>query len=302
MIKSAKVWLYAARPKTLFIGAAPILFGSLLALKQSTLDLQTFLLCLIGAIAIQIGTNYSNDYYDFLNKADTCQRQGSEKVLEQGLVSPFSMQRAFMYAFFLAVCITLCLINKGGLPFLIIAFFCIFFSIAYTAPPFPLAYLGLGDVFVLIFYGPVATLTCFYLHSHSFCFDHILTGLMPGFLGLGPLIINNIRDVEQDRLANKKTLIVRCGDLFGRYYFMLVLSIGIVLPYAQAFLYDKNPFVFLTTLAYLPVFKNIHLLSNCENRSELQHLFLATAKAVPLFTVLYFLSELLFYVSKLILV
>lgn len=298
MLHCIKLWIYAARPKTLFIGAAPIIFGSLLAFKHSTFDLQTFILCLLGSLLIQIGTNYSNDYYDFLNKADTSLRKGNIKVLEQGLLSLGSMKNAFIACFFLAGAVAISLLQRGGLPILAIACVCIVFSISYTAPPFPLAYLGLGDLFVVVFYGPIATLTCFYLHAHFLTLENAFIGVIPGVLGLGPLIMNNIRDLDQDRIANKKTLIVRWGDVFGKYYFFSILGLGMVLPYVHSLLFDKNPFVFLTTLAYVPVLKNLPLLSNFTDRQQLHQLFIASAKIVPLYTLLYVLSELLFYVTR----
>lgn len=298
MLQSLRLWVYAARPKTLFIGSAPILFGSLLAIKHSQFHLPTFFLCLIGALSIQIGTNYCNDYFDYINKADTFSRKGNKKVLEQGCVSPKTMKKAFLFSFLVSGFTTVFLLPRGGLVLLFIASMCIFFSIAYTAPPFPLAYLGLGDVFVLVFYGPITTLTCFYLHSHSFFLENILLSLIPGVLGLGPLIMNNLRDLEQDRQVDKKTLIVRFGDSFGKYYFLITLLIGSTIPYIHSFFFEKNPFIFLTTLSYIPVIKKLPVLFNYKDRNELQNLFIASAKTVPLYTIFYLISEGIFYVTR----
>jgi 1,4-dihydroxy-2-naphthoate octaprenyltransferase len=292
------LWINAARPKTLCIGAAPILFGSLLALKRQQFDLTTFLLCLLGALSIQIGTNYCNDYYDFLYKADTLSRKGNQKVLSQGLLSPHAMKLAFIFAFFIAGLIAVFLIKRGGIVIVPIACMCIFFSIAYTAPPYPLAYLGLGDLFVLIFYGPVATLTCFYLHTRSFQWENLLIGFIPGILGLGPLIMNNLRDIHQDRIALKKTLIVRFGETFGKVYFLLTIFASLLATYLQSFFFDKNPYVFLTCIAYIPLCKQLPLLFSYQDKSELHHLFIASAKTVPLYIIMYGLSELVFYASK----
>jgi 1,4-dihydroxy-2-naphthoate octaprenyltransferase len=298
MRQTLMLWMYAARPKTLCIGAAPILYGSLLALKRQQFDLTTFLLCLLGALSVQIGTNYCNDYYDFLNKADTLSRKGNQKVLSLGLLSPHAMKLAFIFAFLIAGLVALFLIKRGGMVIIPIACMCIFFSIAYTAPPYPLAYLGLGDVFVLIFYGPVATLTCFYLHTRSFQWENLLIGFIPGILGLAPLIMNNIRDLEQDRIALKKTLIVRFGETFGKVYFLFTILVCLQAPYLQSFLFDKNPYVFLTSIAYIPLCKQLPLLFSYQDKHKLHHLFIASAKTVPLYILMYGLSELVFYASK----
>jgi 1,4-dihydroxy-2-naphthoate octaprenyltransferase len=289
--------MYATRPKTLCIGVAPIVFGSLLALKRQQFDLITFLLCLLGALSIQIGTNYCNDYYDFLYKADTLSRKGNQKVLSQGLVSPQAMKLAFIFAFLLAGFITAFLIKRGGIVIIPIACMCIFFSIAYTAPPYPLAYLGLGDIFVLIFYGPVATLTCYYLHTRSFQWENLLIGFIPGILGLGPLIMNNLRDLEEDKIVLKKTLIVRFGETFGKVYFLSTVFASLLATYLHTFLFDKNLYVLLTCIAYIPLCKQLPVLFSYKDKRELHHLFLASAKTVPLYILIYGLSELIYYAS-----
>lgn len=298
MLLHLRSWIYAARPKTLCIGLMPILLGSFLAMKLSLLHMPTLFLCILGALTIQIGTNYCNDYFDYINCADTSCRQGNKKVIEQGLISADAMKKAFIASFLLAAIVACFLVQRGGFSILIIACICILFSIAYTAPPFPLAYLGLGDVFVLIFYGPIATMTCFYLHTHQLDWHHLIVGCMPGVLGLGPLIMNNLRDVDQDRAANKKTLIVRLGESFGQRYFLCTVALGICLPYIQSIIFDKNPFVICTSFAFIPLLKNLPLLFSVRDKHKMHQLFIVSAKTVPLFTLCYALSELLFYVSK----
>lgn len=298
MHSSLYIWMYAARPKTLFIGAFPILLGSLLAFRQDSFSSFILIMCFIGALSIQIGTNYSNDYFDFVKQADNASRKGSYKVLERGLVSLQAMKTAFIICFIIAGIITSFLIQQGGWIILAVSLLCIFLSIAYTAPPLPLAYLGLGDVFVLVFYGPVATLTTYYLHTHTFNPSVLLIAFLPGILGLGPLIMNNLRDVEQDAKVNKRTLIVRWGERFGRNYFLMIMLLALILPYIDAALFSKNPFIVLTSFAFLPLKNTIYRLFSHDDKKELQPLFIASAQIIPLFTLLFALSELAFYVFK----
>ena len=298
MHSSLLIWIYAARPKTLFIGAFPILLGSLLAFKQDSFNAFTLILCLIGALSIQIGTNYSNDYFDFIKQADNASRKGSYKVLEQGLVSLQAMKKAFISSFVIAGIVTTLLIQQGGVIILAVSLLCILLSIAYTAPPFPLAYLGLGDVFVLFFYGPVATLTTYYLHTHTLDPRTLLIAFLPGLLGLGPLVMNNLRDVEQDAKVNKRTLIVRFGERFGRNYFVIIMFFSFILPYIHALVFSKNPFIFLTSFAFLPLKNTLTLLFSHHDKKELQALFISSARIIPLFTLLFALSELALYVFK----
>lgn len=293
MLSKTKLWIYAARPKTLFIGASPIFIGTCMAIKESYFDLATFLWTLLGALMIQIGTNYSNDYFDFLKGADTCNRKGLKKVLPQGLITPKAMKLAFIFCFSIAALCSYVLMQRGGVLLIIVGAICILFSILYTAPPFPLAYLGLGDIFVLVFYGPVATCCCYYLQTLHFSYEVLLASLAPGLLGLGPLNINNLRDYHEDLAAGKKTLIVRFGTTFGKIHFLLALLACFFIP-PLLVLYTKTHLLCLAAsvslLTAIPLVKTAFFY---RDESELNAVFIKTAKLIPIYTLLFCLGYLI---------
>jgi 1,4-dihydroxy-2-naphthoate octaprenyltransferase len=288
-----RLWIHAARPKTLFIGAAPILIGTVMALKKSCFHPFVFLWTILGALFIQIGTNYSNDYFDFLKGADTASRKGPYKVLEQGLIQPRSMKVAFTFCFIGASLCSLILALHAGPLLLVVGALCITFSILYTAPPFPLAYLGLGDIFVLIFYGPVATICCYYLQALHISTEVVICSFIPGLLGLGPLTMNNLRDHKEDALVNKKTLVVRFGMLYGKLQYLLSLSFVFCIPlflvwYTHAHLLCIS--ASLSTLLAIPLIKSVF---QTDDALVFQSVFIKTAKLVPLYTLLFCIGYLI---------
>ena len=184
------------------------------------------MLALLGAILIQIGTNFYNDYADFLKGADTSDRKGPMRATQAGLVKPESMKRATIAVFALAVASGLYLIWRGGLPVLMIGVFSILFGILYTAGRYSLAYLGIADLFVLVFFGPVAVGGTYYVQALAIESVVLVAGFAPGLLAVAILLVNNIRDIDEDRAAGKKTLIVRMGRRFGVVAYCLLCGCG----------------------------------------------------------------------------
>lgn len=185
-----------------------------------------FATIVFAVLMIQIGTNYANDYYDFIKGADTEKRQGPVRATQAGLVSAAAMKRAFIIMFGLALTAGLYLVLKGGIPILLVGSISIACGILYTAGPFPLGYVGLGDVFVLSFFGPVAVAGTYYLQAGQIQLPVILAGLSPGLISTALLTINNIRDYATDKIAGKKTLVVRLGVGFGiiEYYACIIIA------------------------------------------------------------------------------
>lgn len=215
------VWIHAARPRTLPAAAAPVLVGIALAIAWDAFHMGAALCALLGALLIQIGTNLANDYQDFLKGGDTEHRQGPLRITQAGLATASTVKRATILVFGLAFLSGLYLIYRGGWPILTIGLLSIAFGMLYTGGKYSLAYLGIADLFVLIFFGPVAVAGTFYVQAVSnadvlFALPTaILAGFGPGFIATAILLANNIRDVEQDRIANKKTLVVRLGRTTG---------------------------------------------------------------------------------------
>jgi 1,4-dihydroxy-2-naphthoate octaprenyltransferase len=224
------VWILASRPKTLSAAFCPVTAGSLLALRDGSFDFVVFLITLCTALGIQIGTNLANDYFDFEKGADTAERKGPLRVTQAGLVSPHTMKRAIFLCFTLTALLSSYLVFRGGPIIALLSSLSILLGLAYTAGPFPLAYLGLGEIFVFLFFGPIATLGTYYLQTHFFSWEAICFGMGIGLVSTAILVANNLRDIDEDRKAGKKTLCVRFGKNFGIYEYTACLLGAFVFP------------------------------------------------------------------------
>lgn len=279
-----QVWTHAARPKTLVAGISPALIGFSLALAQGSCNLILFLITLLTGLCIQIGTNLSNDYYDFVKGADNENRKGFMRVTQAGLVTPSAMKRAIIAVFGVAFLCGCYLIYQGGAVIAIALGLYIALSILYTAGPYPLAYLGLGDIFVLFLYGPGAVLITYYLQTGSFSMDAFLAGLSPGAISMAILVVNNVRDINEDRAANKKTLPARFGKTFGKSQFVFSILLALIPP---LFLYSSHPFALLSLLTLLPAIPLMRAMINNQNPLLLNQLFGKTGQLLWLFTLLF---------------
>jgi 1,4-dihydroxy-2-naphthoate octaprenyltransferase len=216
-------WIAAARPKTLVAGLVPVVMGSALAFHENAFRLGIFLSALFGALAIQIGTNYVNDASDFERGADTGERLGPPRMAASGLLTPRALYLGAGAWFLVALLFGAYLILQAGLWMLAIGLASIFFAVIYTAGPFPLAYLGLGDLFVLIFFGLVAVLGTYFAHTGKLELPALYLALAAGFHGMSLIAVNNLRDIPTDIQAGKKTLAVRLGDEGSRFYIAILL-------------------------------------------------------------------------------
>jgi 1,4-dihydroxy-2-naphthoate octaprenyltransferase len=218
-------WLLASRPKTLPAGVIPVMVGSALAISVKEFFLPYSIVALLCSLLIQIGTNFTNDLYDFLKGADRKNRKGPKRVLASGLISVNEMKAGIILVYVLAFLLGLYLVYSSGLIILWIGIISIFAGIIYTAGPFPLAYNGLGDPFVFVFFGIVGTMGTYYLHTQEFTIQSLLVSLPVGALTTNILIINNYRDIEEDKAAGKNTLAVLLGRTFSRWEFILLLAL-----------------------------------------------------------------------------
>lgn len=216
-------WLLAARPKTLVAGLIPVLVGSAAAHRIGGAKLSVFFAALGGALLIQIGTNFVNDASDFLRGADNEKRVGPKRAAQLGLISPQQLYFAAGLCFLLAALAGSYLISLAGISILYIGVASILAAIAYTAGPFPLAYLGLGDVFVLIFFGFVAVCGTVIAHGQPLTWEAYYLGLVVGLHAMALIAVNNIRDIATDVLAGKRTLAVRMGEKYSKIYIAALL-------------------------------------------------------------------------------
>jgi len=219
------VWLTAIRPATLTASFAPVAVGTALAIADNAFRPLVALAALLGAVFIQIGTNLHNDYCDFKSGADTDERLGQARVTQRGWLKPNTVKFGAVVAFGIATLFGLYLMWAGGWPILVIGILSIICGLAYTGGPIPLGYVGLGDAFVLIFFGLVAVCGTYYAQTLSLTAPVVLASLPVGALATAILVVNNLRDRNTDARAGKNTLAVRFGERFARAeYTGLVLS------------------------------------------------------------------------------
>jgi len=225
-----QIWLMAIRPKTLSAAIAPVMIGTAMAYGDGIHHFPSAVLCLIGALLIQIGTNLANDYYDHQKGTDTHERKGPIRVTQAGLIKPSQIKISFILVFFLSALVSGALILRGGWPMAIIGVTAIISGIFYTAGPKPLGYVGLGDLFVLIFFGPVAVAGTYYVQSLELNMAVVLAGLAPGLISVAILTVNNLRDIDSDRIAGKKTLAVRFGASFAQTEYITCIALASIVP------------------------------------------------------------------------
>lgn len=245
------------------------------------------ILALLGAVFIQIGTNLYNDYADFVKGADTDTRKGPLRATQAGLVTPDTMKKATYLAFGLAVLSGVYLMIRGGWPIIMIGCLSILCGFLYTAGRYSLAYVGLGDLFVLIFFGPVAVGGTYFVQALSINPYVILAGFAPGLLSVAILLVNNIRDVDEDRAANKKTVVVRFGRTFGLVAYVLCMVGAGVIPLILYIQLDKHIMVLLTSLVMIGGLILARRLINTKPGPILNPLLGATARLLLIYSLIF---------------
>ena len=289
---SLRVWLLAARPKTLLASVAPVMVGTAMAFGDGRVHWPTAFLALVGALLIQIGTNFCNDYADFKKGADTTARVGPLRATQSGLISPAEMQRATFLAFGAAAIVSIYFILRGGWPYAVVAVTALLSGWAYTSGPFPLGYHGLGDLFVLVFFGPIAVAFTYHAQASQWSPDSMLAGLAVGLLAVAVLVSNNLRDEDTDRAAGKHTLVVRFGTNFGRLEYSLCIVGAIILAVAIAWCRPERAGVFLAGLTMVPAWSLLRAVWR-DRAGELLPVLPRTARLLMLYAALFSVGWLL---------
>ena len=210
------LWLRIIRPQTLFASLVPVLVGLIIASNSQPsgtfeLNALTAVITVICALSLQILSNLINDYYDFIRGSDKAGRAGFKRALAEGEVSVEQMRRACFITLAVALITGLYLVIEGGWPILLAGVTAIIFAWLYTATSHSLSYLGIADMFVFLYYGVIASCGTTYLQTHTFCLTSFHAGAVCGLISMCVLMINNLRDIESDRAAGKRTLPVRLG-------------------------------------------------------------------------------------------
>jgi len=213
-----KPWILAARPKTLGAAIAPVLVGSVLGYRLSgQFCLWLMLDTLAACMCLQIATNLFNDALDALKGSDTQERLGPVRITASGMMAPRTVVRMAVAVLLVATLLSAPLIWYRGWPIIAIGIPSLYFCFGYTGGPIPLAYRGLGELFVVLFFGLIAVTGSAYVQGGGWYFEAFVAGLQVGALSTGLIAINNLRDIEEDTKTGKKTLAVRFGKSFGRW-------------------------------------------------------------------------------------
>ena len=247
-----RLWLLAARPRTLPAAIAPVLVGTSLAATEDEFSVLPFAAALIGSVFIQIGTNLSNDYSDARRGADTDDRLGPVRVTAGGLMPPKRVLIGTYVAFGIAVAAGLYLAAVAGWELLAVGAASILAGVLYTGGPRPYGYEGLGELFVFVFFGIVAVTGSYYVQVEELRWEAFALAIPVGLLASAILVVNNVRDIDTDRRAGKRTLAVKLGRDRARLMFMGMVVLAFAAPAATWALGGLSAWLLLT-LAAVPL-------------------------------------------------
>lgn len=281
------IWVEAARPKTLAAAIVPVMVGASLALQDDALILTNTIIALICAILIQIGTNFANDYFDFVKGSDTDERIGFRRATADGLVTEKQMLNATIFTMGLAFVLGLYLVWAAGWVILALGMLSLIFGILYTGGPFPLGYNGLGDLFVFIFFGFVAVMTTYYINAMEWSMDAFWASVAVGGLCVNILVVNNLRDVEQDKVSGKKTLGVLFGETTLKVEYLLMVLLAFAIPPHFLFQLNFNYWILLPFLSLPLAIYFVYVIWTEADKSKLNPMLERTAQFMILYGVLF---------------
>ena len=272
---SVRIWLMAARPRTLPAAVAPVMVGTALAAQDGTFRPLAFAAALLGAIFIQVGTNLSNDYSDARRGADTEDRLGPMRVTAGGLVPPRQVLVATWVSFGVAVLAGAYLTAVAGWELLAVGAASILAGVLYTGGPRPYGYEGLGELFVFLFFGVVAVTGSYFVQVENLAWEAFVLAVPVGLLAAAILVVNNVRDLETDRRAGKRTLVVRLGRPRARILFAGMLASAFLIAPVPWLLGSLSPWLLLVGLA-VPL--AVPLVRTVNNRTDGPSLNVALAR------------------------
>ena len=272
-----KKWIAAFRLKTLPLALSNTIMGSALAAGEDNFRWSILGLAALTTILLQIMSNMANDYGDFVNGKDTAERIGPKRMVQSGEISPKTMmQGIIIIGIFTAISgLALILVGTVGIDITNILIFgalgiaAIVAAIKYTVGKNPYGYRGLGDIFVFIFFGLVGVIGTFFLHTQKFSWDLLLPASAMGFLSTGVLNMNNLRDYEADKNANKKTIVVSMGPQRAKLYHLFLVSGAILLAVIYTVINYKSPWQWLFLLSFPMLFLNLKTVFTYKNSIEL---------------------------------
>ena len=278
-------WILAVRLKTLPAAISPVILGCALAYHDGAFYFLICAMTLLAAVLIQIGANFANDVFDFEKGSDREDRLGPIRATQSGLISVEKMKKAMWLAFALAICVGFYLAFIGGWPIVFIGLTSIAAGIAYTGGPYPLGYHGFGDLFVFIFFGLIAVPGTYYLQIGTINELSLHMGVIMGMFSTAILVVNNLRDVDLDKLSGKNTLAVRFGKKFSKIQYSILMLSPFLLPLYIWWNFE-NELSLLITIFALPI--SFHLINQIFSLKgkDLNLVLARTARFLFIFTVL----------------
>ncbi len=289
-MKQAILWIEAARPKAFTIPLAPIAIAGALAYSQGSFDLLLWLNTLATAIAIQVTSHFANDYFEKPCSIEGSTRVGPKRITNSGLVSSKAVGRATCIAFLIALALGMGLVLKGGSSVAIILALSLLAAIGYSAGRFSLAWTGLDDICVLIFYGVIATAGSYSLQTGSLTPLVLLIGLAPGLLANVIQMLNNLRDCEEDAKVGRQSFPVRFGKEATKKAIFVCYSSVALITLALSW---QRPTLLIALLALLPSIPLLKSLKDAEKSEQIAPLFFQAAKLPLLYGLLFSVAWLL---------
>ncbi|NJD22464.1 MAG: 1,4-dihydroxy-2-naphthoate polyprenyltransferase [Melioribacter sp.] len=285
-ISKFDAWILASRPRTLAAAVMPVIVGSSIAVHDGVFHPIAALVALLCSLLIQIGTNLVNDLFDFLHGSDKKDRVGPLRATASGLLSKYEMKVGIFFTFGLSFILGLYLVYLGGLFILLIGIFSILAGIAYTAGPFPLAYNGLGDIAVFIFFGFIGTVGTYFVQANEITAMVFWSSIPVGALITNILVVNNYRDREEDHSNGKNTLAVIFGEKFARIQYVFFMVVSYAILFVVYFTFKKSILIFLPFLSLPLSIKLIRMIYTLRGR-ELNKTLELTAKLSALYGLLF---------------
>lgn len=284
---SRGAWVMAVRPRTLPVSIGPVLVGTAVAFAYGAFALGPALAAGLGSLLLQIGSNFANDVFDFEKGADTEDRIGPPRATQLGLLTPVQLKRGMGVVFGLALLVGIYLAWIAGPIIIVIGLVSIVAAVAYTGGPYPLGYHGLGDLAVFIFFGLVAVTGTAFVQMGTVPSLAWLASIPVGALATAILVVNNLRDVDTDRVAGKRTLAVRLGRGGARGEWMTLVAGAYLIPLAAVFLFDTSLWVLLPLLSAPRALSLWKVIRTSEAGPDLNEALAGTAQLGFLFSLLF---------------
>lgn len=273
-----QIWYQAARPRSLTATYVPIALGGVIALQDGAFNVLFFVLALLGTLALQIGANLSNEYFDYAKGVEAEKTHGLGLILKQGYLTPQQVFIGAVGSFVIGSLIGLFLVSQTGWLILWIGLAGVAVAILYTAGPFALAYIGLGEIAVFIFMGPLIVLGTYYVMTEKTSDQTIIGALPIAFLVAAILHANNLRDLDADKVSGKNTLAVRFGRRFAQGEYVVLTLGGLVMVVLLAIL-GQIPATSLLSLILLPeTLRLCRIATTSEDPKELHMVLVHTAR------------------------